>query len=279
MKKILISALCFFTLLFQSSNFANIKVFAQSPSVDISVNNHIIETDSEPFIKNSLTFVPVRFVSESLGFSVEWDGNRNAATIKKGSEKAVYYVGEKSSVINGEENVMEEKAYNVNSRVFVPVRNVCEFLDASVNWNNELYIVDIISNHSFDSSSSKKPYTKDDIYWMSRIIESESGGEPFQGKIAVGNVVLNRVKSNDFPNSIYGVIFDKKYGVQFEPTINGTIYATPTYQSVAAAKKSLNGENNIGNCLYFLNPKIASSFWIINNRQYFTTISNHDFYL
>ena len=276
MKKFLMSFFCFLIL---ATSFSFYTAEAVSPSVDISVNNYIIKTDSEPFIKNSLTYVPVRFVSEALGFSVFWDGEENAATIKKGDNEAVYYVGEKSSVINGEEDVMEAKAYNVNSRVFVPVRNVCEFLDASVSWNSELYIVDITSKHNFSENARKKDYTKDDIFWMSRIIESESGGEPISGKVAVGNVVLNRVKSLEFPNSIYGVIFDKKYGVQFEPTINGTIYSAPTHQSVSAAKRALNGENNIGNCLYFLNPKIASSFWIVNNRQYYTTISNHDFYL
>ncbi len=276
MKKFLMSLLCFFII---ASNFSFYGVEAAIPSVDISVNNYIIKTDSDAFIKNSLTYVPVRFVSEALGFSVDWDGEKKAAIVKKGEEEAVYYVGEKSSLINGEEDVMEAKAYNVNSRVFVPVRNVCEFLDASVNWNDELYIVDIISEHSFIKNTAKKDYTKDDIYWMSRIIESESGGEPQNGRVAVGNVVLNRVKSSQFPNTIYGVIFDKKYGVQFEPTINGSIYNIPTYQSVSAAKRALNGENNIGNCLYFLNPKIASSFWIVNNRQYFTTINNHDFYL
>ena len=136
-----------------------------------------------------------------------------------------------------------------------------------------------IQNIVLPASKIKYEYENDHIYWLSRIINAESESEPFKGKVAVGNVVLNRVKSLEFPNSIYGVIFDKKYGVQFEPTINGSIYNTPTHQSVSAAKRALNGENNIGSCLYFLNPKIASSFWIVNNRQYYTTISNHDFYL
>ncbi len=276
MKKILMSFMC---ILVTALCFPIADTQAATPSVDISVNNYIVKTDRDAFIKDSLTYVPVRFVSEALGFSVEWDGNRNAAIIEKGNEKATYYVGEKKALVNGEEEIMEEKAYNVGSRVFVPVRNVCEFLDASVDWNSELYIVDIKSSHSFEKHSLKKAYTKDDIYWMSRIIESESGGEPLKGKIAVGNVVINRVKSPDFPNTVYGVIFDKNYGVQFEPTINGEIYRTPTYPSVTAAKRALNGENIIGECLYFLNPRIASNFWIVNNRQYFTSISNHDFYL
>ena len=100
-----------------------------------------------------------------------------------------------------------------------------------------------------------------------------------EGKIAVANVVLNRVKSKDYPNTIYGVIFDRNHGVQFTPVLDGSIYLTPLGDSVIAAKRALEGENPIGNCLFFLNPQTAESKWILNNRPYFTTIDNHAFYL
>lgn len=75
-------------------------------------------------------------------------------------------------------------------------------------------------------------YNADDLYWLARIISAESRGESLDGKIAVGNVVLNRVASSDFPDTIYGVIFDDRWGGQFEPVRNGTIYQTPTEDSV-----------------------------------------------
>lgn len=99
------------------------------------------------------------------------------------------------------------------------------------------------------------------------------------GKIAVANVVLNRVKSPLFANNIYDVIFDRNYGVQFTPILNGTIYNTPLGDSVVAAKRALRGENYASESLYFLNPRIATSSWIINNRTFFRRIGNHDFYL
>ena len=127
--------------------------------------------------------------------------------------------------------------------------------------------------------NNPKAYTKDDVFWMTKIINAESAGEPIQGKIAVGNVILNRVDSIDFPNNIYSVIFDRKYGVQFEPVINGTIYNDHTLDCITAAKRALKGENYAGQSLYFLNPKTASNSWIINNRTFMVSISNHDFYL
>lgn len=120
---------------------------------------------------------------------------------------------------------------------------------------------------------------EDDLYWLSRIIHAESQGEPYEGKVAVGNVILNRVKSSDFPNTVYGVVFDKQFGyTQFSPVIDGSIYNTPNADSINAAKAVLNGERPVGDALYFLNPRKATNFWIVQNRKIFTTIGDHDFY-
>lgn len=122
-------------------------------------------------------------------------------------------------------------------------------------------------------------YSSDDVYWLSRIVHAEAEGESYAGKVAVANCVLNRVKHKEFPNTIYSVIFDKKYGVQYQPTVNGRIYNTPGQESVSAAKAALSGYNNVGNSMYFYNPKKSTNNWISNNRTYFSTIGNHNFHL
>ncbi|AKL94408.1 cell wall hydrolase, SleB [Clostridium aceticum] len=120
---------------------------------------------------------------------------------------------------------------------------------------------------------------EDDMYWLSRIIHAEAQGEPYQGKVAVGNVVLNRVRSSNFPNTIYGVVFDRQHGyVQFSPVIDGTIHNTPNRDSVQAATEALNGAKPVGDALYFLNPRKATNFWIVANRRFMKTIGDHDFY-
>ena len=122
------------------------------------------------------------------------------------------------------------------------------------------------------------PYSADDLYWMAKIISAESRGEPLAGKIAVGTVVLNRVASPEFPDSIYGVIFDQKWGVQFQPVANGTIYHEPTDESILAAKMVLDGARIAGDSLYFLAPSLTNNHWIMENREYVTTIGVHWFY-
>ena len=126
--------------------------------------------------------------------------------------------------------------------------------------------------------SASRFYREDEVYWLSKIISAESSGESLLGQIAVGDVILNRVKSNQFPNTIYGVIFDRKWGVQFSPTADGRIYNTPTYTATLAAKICLEGVSLSDNAIYFLNPRAASSNWIVNNRHYLYSIGNHDFY-
>ncbi|KAB3529093.1 hypothetical protein F8153_10530 [Alkaliphilus serpentinus] len=119
----------------------------------------------------------------------------------------------------------------------------------------------------------------EDLYWLSRIIHAEAQGEPYIGKVAVGNVVLNRVKSSIFPNTIKGVVFDKQHGyTQFSPVIDGTIYNNPSQESIEAAKAALKGERPVGDALYFLNPTKSTNFWILENRKYSMTIGDHDFY-
>ncbi|MBR5537038.1 MAG: cell wall hydrolase [Clostridia bacterium] len=157
--------------------------------------------------------------------------------------------------------------------MYVPLRGLAGVLHCDITYDGAARRVTL-------STPEETASNNDAVYWLARIIEAESGAEPYRGKLAVGNVILNRVKSADFPNSIYGVIFDRKNGVQFTPVANGTIYNTPSEESVRAAKDCLSGTSVVGNCLYFFNPKTATKAgWIIQNCRYFASIGNHDFYL
>ena len=126
--------------------------------------------------------------------------------------------------------------------------------------------------------SEKAPYTEDEVFWLGRIIQAESSGESLLGKIGVGTVVMNRVKSPLYPNTIWGVIFDRNYGVQFSPILNGTIYNTPNYQSRLAAMICLEGFSISSDALFFLEPRLSTSSWIPKNRKYLFSILHHDFY-
>ena len=153
----------------------------------------------------------------------------------------------------------------------MPLRLLVTQLGGGVSWDPYLGGAAV--------SSPEADYDASDLYWLSRIISAESQGESLTGQIAVGNVVLNRVKSAEFPNSIPAVIFDRKHDVQFTPVSNGTVYLPPTAQSVEAAKRALSGERTAGGAMYFYAPALSQGTWINANRAYLKTIGCHRFYL
>ena len=127
--------------------------------------------------------------------------------------------------------------------------------------------------------SSSRNYSDEDLLWLARIIEAEASGESYEGKVAVGNVILNRVDSKEFPNTIYGVIFEYYKNIpQFSPVAEGTIYNKPSEESIKAAKDALNGVRPVGNSTYFFNPSKSAGTWIVKNKTYVTKIGGHSFY-
>jgi N-acetylmuramoyl-L-alanine amidase len=122
----------------------------------------------------------------------------------------------------------------------VPIRAIAKALGVNVSWNDTSRSV-VLTKGGRYLEWSDSYYDADELYWLSRIISAEAKGESLLGQIAVGNVVLNRKASRSYPNTIYGVIFDRKNGTQFSPVAFGTIYQKPTASAIIAAKICLFG--------------------------------------
>lgn len=123
------------------------------------------------------------------------------------------------------------------------------------------------------SSSNSSTYTNSDINLLARLIYGEARGESYTGQVAVGAVVLNRVKSSSFPNTISGVIYQS---YAFTAVADGQINLKPNATAIAAAKDAMNGWDPTGGALYYYNPSTATSSWIYS-RKTLTTIGNHVF--
>lgn len=115
--------------------------------------------------------------------------------------------------------------------------------------------------------------TNSDLYLLAKCIHAEARGEPYSGKVAVGAVILNRVKSSKFPNSISGVIYQP---YAFTAVIDGQINLEPDTSSYNAARDAMNGWDPSYGALYYYNPKTATSSWIWS-RKVLVTIGNHKF--
>lgn len=99
----------------------------------------------------------------------------------------------------------------------------------------------------------------DDVYLLASAIHGESRGEPYEGQVAVGAVILNRVESAQFPNSIPGVIYQQG---AFDAVSDGQINLVPNDAAINAALDALNGWDPTEGALYYWNPSTATSRWI-----------------
>ncbi len=109
------------------------------------------------------------------------------------------------------------------------------------------------------AKSSSPSTATGDTYLLAQCIYGESRGEPYKGQVAVGAVILNRVKSSAFPNSIAGVIYQRG---AFSAVDDGQINLRPNDTALKAAKDAMNGWDPTGGCLFYYNPKKTTNAWI-----------------
>ena len=234
--------------------------------------------EGECIIINSITYVPLRNFCNLLDrCEFEWNGRTGTATVTTPSLKLTVQNQALYITANGHCLYTVGSVLNLGGSLYVPIRPLALAFAEELHWNAQARCVELTHKGSV-RAVEPADYDEDELYWLARIISAEAKGEPFLGQIAVGNVVLNRVRHASYPNTIYGVIFDRKHGTQFSPVSLGTIYNSPAQSSVIAAKICLEGYSISDTALFFMNPRIATSNWISKNRPYAFTIGNHDFY-
>lgn len=116
-------------------------------------------------------------------------------------------------------------------------------------------------------------YSNNDIQLMANAVYGESRGEPYEGQVAVAAVILNRVNSPLFPDTVSGVIFEPR---AFTAVADGQIWLEPNEQAREAVIDAINGWDPSGNALYYFNPDTATSGWIWSRPQ-IKTIGKHIF--
>jgi len=130
-----------------------------------------------------------------------------------------------------------------------------------------------LSSSGSASAAASAGIVSADHRLLSKLVYAEARGESYKGQVAVAAVVLNRVASSEFPNTISGVVYQSG---AFSCVSNGSINNTPDASSIRAALDALNGWDPTGGCLYYYNPKKTDDKWI-RTRTVMTVIGNHHF--
>lgn len=151
--------------------------------------------------------------------------------------------------------------------------NIQVMAKTEVTINNEEQATTI---NVFNYSNGQLKLSQSDIDLMAKLVYAESRGEPFEGKVAVASVVLNRVVSPGFPKTVEGVIFQKN---AFSCVVNGAIKAYPDENCYNAVYEAIRGKDPTNEALFFYNPTIATCSWMKDKEKLNPTkIGNHLFF-
>jgi len=174
----------------------------------INVTVDGVRYNGQAFLYKDTTYIGFREFSVFLaGAEVSWDSRTSTAMARTSSTTVTAGKNNEYIVANGRYLWVKYGIIIRDGTTYVPIRALTAAFGATLEWDGKNYTVSV-QRGSGTIRSGSSFYKSDEVYWLSKIIHAESRGEPLEGKVAVGNVVLNRVKSPNYPNTIYGVIFD-----------------------------------------------------------------------
>ncbi len=251
--------------------------FNELVSVPVYVDGILADSG---YLIGARTYTRLDVMLRTLGIEMEYEWAEDNSSLKGTTDglSLTVYVDEGYIEANGRCLFCEEGVYVYEDSALIPVRELARALGLQTVWDEDGESVNLDTETLAYISSGDEFYNEEDLYWLARIINAESNGQPIDGQIAVGNVVLNRVQHPSCPDTVYDVIFDTRYGVQFSPIESGGIYIEPSETAIASAKMSLEGYSTAGDSLYFVNPETGATKWFRSTRTFVASIGNHDFY-
>lgn len=233
------------------------------------------------YVSGQAVFLPPEAVCAAAGLSMSWSEDNDTLTLSvpgavltglKGSgyfeADGRYIYAPDGWLVKGDVLYLPSDAVE---RLFGVKTNVSEKRDRLELSTDKLAVISGGANYY------ELNYDAELLYWLPQIINAEAKFEPLAGQIGVGNVVMNRLSSPDFPDTIFEVIYDTEHTVQFEPISTGGIFQEPTEQATIAAYLCLEGYSTVGGSLYFVNPEFGSG-WFDSSLELVETVGHHNFY-
>ena len=225
-------------------------------------------------------FIPLRPFCEYAGIDMAWNGDWEQFTLRLDNLNVEGQSGRQYYTAGGRYIYAPEDWFIFNWDLYLPLNAFCKLLNLTAEREEDIIRLDGKNMRLLEGGKDYYDlnFPTEDVYWLSHIIGAEARFEPMEGKIGVGNVVLNRVADPDFPDTIFDVVYDYEHTIQFEPVSKGTIHDDPKPEDVIAAYLVLEGANTAGNCIFFVNPSFGS-FWFDNNLDFVMRLGRHNFYV
>lgn len=234
------------------------------------------------YLRNGITYASFDSLYKAIGqaANVKWTETPNGTgTVKTmtaavGGIEITYTVGKQYLCANGRYIYLPDGCIEKDGAVLLPLRALAKIFTLSLTKDDNKDIVRIGTEKMAVLEAGSTFYNAEDQDILAHIIYAEAGNQPLEGKIGVGNVVLNRVASSRFPNTVREVVYAPG---QFEPVYRGTIRMEPNEESVLASYLALEGYNTVGDSVYFHNP--GSSTGYLMSSTFVVRIEDHVFFL
>jgi len=227
----------------------------------VRINDSYLYSDTPHILAGDTVFVVGRYLIEALGGTIEWFGETGTVRMTLGDKSMEIAIGSIDAKVDGAGLELYKAPFIKDGRTMIPLRFVSENFGCQVSWNQSTYTVDIVNSRAEipEKYTYERNYTDEDLYLLAKIVTVESGDYSLDMALAIANTILNRVEDERFPDTIEGVIYQVDGHVQFPPAHKETFEnLEPKHTSIAAAKKALEGVNNIGDSLFFNNNPFVS---------------------
>ena len=233
------------------------------------------------YVSGETVFLPPEALCSAAGLSMSWSEDGNTLTLSVPGAELTGHKGDGYFVADGRYIYAPDGWLVKGDALYLPSDALARFFGVEISFSEEhdrlKLSTDKLAVISGGESYYELNFDADLLYWLPQIINAEAKFEPLAGQIGVGNVVMNRLDSPDFPDTIFEVIYDTEHTVQFEPISTGGIFQEPSEQATIAAYLCLEGCSTVGDCLYFVNPDYGSS-WFDSSLELVKTIGHHNFY-
>ncbi len=255
----------------------------QMPAEPVPELDRILLVDGEPVRKTvgrmtvgGETYVSLKAMAQHLDPSVvvEWDADKRTVTLTSQSLTLTATAGKLYIKANDRYLYMPEGVQLMDGVMMVALDALAKAFDANTGWDAENGTF-TVTRGSGAILPGDQFYNENDLFWLSRVIFAESGNQVLEGKMAVGNVVMNRVNHSIWPDTIRGVIAQRN---QFSTWRGGALAnRTPNAESVIAAKLVLDGGvvEEIKDAYFF---DAFCNSWALRNKTVLAVIGGHRFY-
>ncbi len=218
----------------------------------VKVNDTYVKVDNI-ILKDAVYYAPARQLADSLRVITKWEeSSRSAHFIKFGNRLIV--TDDRVKMYQNDQYIgvdLTVQSFIYNGRVYLPIEYFVNYFGATVSYDEKLKTFSIVDS-TVNLADDVHLIAKEDaveVLWLARIINLEARGNSLYKRLAIGGVVMNRVNSSNFPNTVYDVIKAKG---QFPPAYYDNFDSmVPSDSSMTAAILAYSGENVVEDCLYF----------------------------